>query len=282
MKRLVPSFTIIISIILFSVPQIFAQVKITIAVLNFESKNIEQETAEAVSDILGTELFNTNRFNVVERQAIEKILEEHKLQMSGITDMDQAAQIGKMLNVQKIMIGSVSKLGSNYIINTRLVNVETGELDLAEKIQSGGGESGLPTAISSLAKNIANKVKLEGAVLQVNQQTIMINLGSHHGITQNQILQVVRVGESIKDLDGNIIGKNEDKLGLIKVTEVKEKYSNAIVLESKLPFMRGDKVRETAQTVKAEPDNNNTQNYKTYTKKKTDEKKKVVAPPPVF
>jgi len=258
-------------------PVVVAQVKITVAVLNFEAKNVSQETAEAVSDILGTELFNTNRFQVVERQAIEKIFEEHKLQMSGVTDVDQAAQIGQLLNVQKIMIGSVSKLGATYIINTRLVSVETGELDLAENIQSRGGETGLPDAIAELAKKIAGKVTIEGAILQADQNSVMINLGKEHGITVKQLLQVVRIGETITDLEGNVIGKNEDKIGLIQVVEVKDKYSSAIVIESKLPFTRGDKVRVATATkvpVKKEPPKK--------VIKRVKRKKQPVAPPPMF
>ena len=264
---------IIFIAVCFIAPHVLAQTKITIAVLNFEAKNVNQETAEAVSDILSTELFNTNRFQVVERQAIEKIFEEHKLQMSGVTDMDQAAQIGQLLNVQKIMIGSVSKLGSAYIINTRLVNVETGELDLAENVQSSGGETGLPKAIADLAAKIASKVTVEGAILKVAPNSVMINLGKVHGITVKQLLQVIRVGETITDLDGNVIGKNEDKIGLIQVIEVKDKYSTAAIVESKLPFHRGDKVRVTTSakmSVKEEP--------KKVEKKKV-EKKRPVAPP---
>jgi len=262
--------------IYFITPSVRAQAKITIAVLNFEAKNVSQETAEAVSDILSTELFNTNRFQVIERQAIEKIFEEHKLQMSGVTDMDQAAQIGQLLNVQKIMIGSVSKLGSAYIINTRLVNVETGELELAENVQSSGGETGLPTAIADLATKVSNKVTIEGAILKADPSSVMINLGKVHGITVRQLLQVVRVGETITDLDGNVIGKNEDKVGLIQVTEVKDKYSTAAIVESKLPFRRGDKVRVATSVklpVKEEP-------KKVEQQKKKDERP--VAPPPIF
>ena len=277
-RYIFPILCIVYILSIFFASLVLAQAKITIAVLNFEPKNISIETAEAVSDILSTELFNTNRFQVVERKAVAKIFEEHKLQMSGVTDMDQAAQIGQLLNVQKIMIGSVSKLGSTYIINTRLVNVETGELDLAEKVMSSGGETGLPKAIAELATKISAKVTLEGAILQADPTQVMINLGKVHGITAKQLLQVIRVGETITDLDGNIIGKNEDKVGLIQVTEVKDKYSTASIVESKHPFRRGDKVRIASTTQipvkKEEP--------KKVPEKKKKDTKKSVAPPPIF
>ena len=52
-----------------------AREKIAIAVLDFEAKNINQQNAEAVADLLRTELFNTGSFKVVERAKIRKIIE---------------------------------------------------------------------------------------------------------------------------------------------------------------------------------------------------------------
>ncbi|NQT24505.1 penicillin-binding protein activator LpoB, partial [candidate division KSB1 bacterium] len=39
-----------------------AREKIAIAVLDFEAKNVNQQNAEAVADLLRTELFNTGSF----------------------------------------------------------------------------------------------------------------------------------------------------------------------------------------------------------------------------
>lgn len=122
--------------------------KITIAVLDFDAKNISQESAEAVTDLLRTELFNTGRFKVVERQEIQRIIKEQQFQVSGVTDSDQVVEIGRLLNVQAIMVGTVTKLGSTHLINTRLVNVRTGLVVHAESIESTGGEGKLPGAIS--------------------------------------------------------------------------------------------------------------------------------------
>ena len=266
---------------------LMAQNKTRIAVLSFEAKNVSDATAEAVADILSTELFNTNRFDVIERQAITRILEEQQLQMTGVTDMSQAAEIGKVLNVEKIMIGSVSRLGQTYIINTRLVDVQTGAMELAENTKSNNGEDGLPAAIQELVGEIAQKVVVEGKVIKVTPNTILVDLGTIHGIKKDQIMEVIRFGDVITDLSGSAVGRAEDKIGFIKVVKVNKEYCETQVLQSKTSIQLGDNVRLTTTkfNVPNEPvvqQDDRPQPQKKRPAKKEGKETKPVDLPPVF
>ncbi|MBN1999607.1 hypothetical protein JW935_18780 [candidate division KSB1 bacterium] len=260
----------------------FSQAKTTIAVLNFEAKNVGQETADAVADILSTELFNTNRFRVIERTAIAQLLQEHQLQMTGVTDMSQAAELGKVLNAEKIMIGSVSRLGQTYIINTRLVDVQTGALELAQNTKSENGEEGLPAAIGELARVISQKIVVEGAIIKITTTTILVDLGKAHGVKVGQNLEVIRVGEVVTDLNGAVIGKTEDKVGVLKVKTVRDEFCETEIVESKLSFQLGDKVRITTTAVETKPQVIQQDNSQKYKYKKIPDEDEPVEPPPVF
>jgi len=256
------------------------QNKPTIAVLNLEAKNVGQETADAVADILSTELFNSQRFKVIERQAILRILEEQKLQMTGVTDMNQAVEIGKILNVEKILIGSVSRLGDNYIINTRLVNVKTGALEVAQNATSKRGEEGLTEAITDLVDKMSEKVQIEGAVIRIKGEVLLVDLGLNHGVSEGQELRVVRLGDVVTDLGGTVIGQAEDIIGTLILTAVKADYSEAKAGVVKLPFKVGEKVRLEPGPAEIEPE-------KPVVRKKEKPKKegdpgKAVDTPPVF
>ena len=225
-----------------------ARDKITVAVLDFEPKNVELQSAEAITDLLRTELFNAGRFMVVERQKIQKILEEQKLQMSGVTDTDQAAQIGRILNVKKIMIGTVNRLGGTHIINTRIVDVQSGLVELAEAIESRGGEENLPEAITELALKISTKVGLEGSIIRITEGTVYIDIGGADGVKTGQEFCVIRAGEAITDLDGRVIGARNEIIGILTISKVEDRFSEAPAPEEGTALRKGDKVKPSDGT----------------------------------
>ncbi|NQT24287.1 hypothetical protein HQ585_02920, partial [candidate division KSB1 bacterium] len=224
-----------------------AREKIAIAVLDFEAKNVNQQNAEAVADLLRTELFNTGSFKVVERAKIKKIIEELRFQMSGLTDTDQATEIGRLLNVNKIMVGSVTKLGQTYIINTRIVDVQSGVVTLAEASECRGGEEQLPTAITELALKISFKVGLEGSIIRIQSDEIYVDIGKADGVTLGQYFDVIRLGDVITDLEGRAIGTHDEMVGHILITKVQDRFSIGSVHDVTILFRKGDKVKPATE-----------------------------------
>ncbi|MDI6640975.1 MAG: CsgG/HfaB family protein, partial [Elusimicrobiota bacterium] len=62
--------------------------------------------ASIVSDLLRTELVKIGKFKVLDRANMESILAEQKFQISGCTDQECAVKIGKLLNVQQVVVGT--------------------------------------------------------------------------------------------------------------------------------------------------------------------------------
>jgi TolB-like protein len=231
-----------------------AREKITVAVLDFEPKNIERESAEAITDLLRTELFNTGRFMVVERQKIQKILEEQKFQMSGLTDTDQAAQIGRLLNVKKIMIGSITRLGNTQILNTRILDVQSGVVELAEAVECKGDEENLPAAVTELSLKVSYKIGLEGSIIRITGEVLYIDLGAADGVKVGDVFSVIRTGETVTDLEGRVIGTNSEAIGSLMITKAQDRFSEAAVKEGSRDFQRGDKVKPEEEGARyAEP-----------------------------
>jgi len=237
-----------ISVFLILLPLLaFPREKIALAVLDFDAKNTDQANAEFVTDLLQTELFNTGSFKVVERQKVKKLIEEQHFQSSGMTDMDQAVEIGRLLNVQKIMIGTVTLLGSTYIINTRILDVQSAAVVLAEATECRGGEEELPNAIAQLATTISYKVGLEGSVIRVSANEIFMDLGNVDGVKLGQKFDVIRSGEVITDLEGRVIGATQEIIGTVLVSKIQDRFSVASVEGKKLEFRKGDLVRPSTE-----------------------------------
>ncbi len=109
-------------------------VKSTIAVVDFESVGGEEHLGKAVAEIMRTELIGTGQFRVVERAQISKALSEQQLQHSGLIDDRSAVQIGKFIGADLIIVGSVVKIGDSYTINSRMIDVKTGEAKLGKNV----------------------------------------------------------------------------------------------------------------------------------------------------
>jgi curli biogenesis system outer membrane secretion channel CsgG len=67
-----------------------------IAVFPFDVKNAQW--GDEFSDSITHHLFKTGRVEVVEREALKKVIREQKLTMTGVVDDASAARIGKLLS----------------------------------------------------------------------------------------------------------------------------------------------------------------------------------------
>jgi len=71
---------------------------------------------------------------VVEREKMEQVLNELGKSFSGMLDFSTAAEIGKMLGVEAIVVGTVADMGNYVDLRTRLVDVEKGAAITAAQI----------------------------------------------------------------------------------------------------------------------------------------------------
>jgi hypothetical protein len=95
--------------------------------MDFETVGAEPHLGKAVAEILRTEIISTGKYRVLERAQLDRAIDEQKLQKSGIIDDKNAVEIGKLLGANYIIIGSVVKIGAAYTINSRMINIKTGE-----------------------------------------------------------------------------------------------------------------------------------------------------------
>lgn len=124
-----------------------------IAVMDLDAKGVSKDEAEAVADFLRTDLLNTDKFTVIERSRMQDILKEQQLSLSGLTETEKAAKLGKLLNCKFILVGTLSKLGAQYFLNVRAVDVETGETKLGKREKSGTVEE-----MSEVSRVIASQL----------------------------------------------------------------------------------------------------------------------------
>jgi len=137
--------------------------KVRVAVMDFENNSSwnywGDNLGAAAADALVTQLFETGKFSLVERSQLDAILAEQNLGQSGRVNPSQAADIGRILGVQLILTGSITKFsidtkgggfrgfGVKYSeaesnLDVRLIDTNTAEIMFAGdgegKIRLGG------------------------------------------------------------------------------------------------------------------------------------------------
>jgi len=90
--------------------------KARVAVTKFEVKaaKADYEIGGGLAEMLTTELFNTNRFIVLERRELHDIIKEQDLGASGRVRPNAAAPIGQIEGAELLVVGAVTAFEPNY------------------------------------------------------------------------------------------------------------------------------------------------------------------------
>jgi TolB-like protein len=134
--------------------------KIRLAVIEFKEVDSISQTnnlGTMVSEIFTTEVVNSDAFKIVEREQLQKILQEHTIVQIGIVDTTQAQKLGKMLGADAIITGSVMKIGQKLRIDARVIEVKTGIIVSAESRLCNEELNEISRNVSEITRGLAEK-----------------------------------------------------------------------------------------------------------------------------
>jgi len=217
--------------------------KVKIAFMGIEPSGVSESVASGVSVSFLNALINTHRFEVVERERLEALMEEQGLALSGCTTTECFVKVGQLAGAQKVIVGQVAQVGGSYVVSVRVVDVYSGRVEqsLAEK---SGNLEGLLTVADSLAVQLSGTISVEGTVVSVSGNTIKTDLGSQEDISVNDMVYLVRLGEEFYHPEtGMFLGRDVEELGEAKITKVLADELSEAVLEGAFSVVVGDKVR---------------------------------------
>ena len=152
-----------------------------IAVVNFSKKaavsqDLTFDDASMVTDYVIDALLDTEMFNVIEREQLRAITDEHSFNATGLIDMNTATQLGKLHGVKYLVYGSVVGLSLKDTsidyengrhgkidnvkhtviadVTARFIDVETGRIVLTGRGE--GASSSAQMEIGLKKRNITN------------------------------------------------------------------------------------------------------------------------------
>lgn len=137
--------TLVLIWILFTISIMsFAQTKSSIAVIGIDTKGIRLDNV-SLGNLVRLELEKTNRYEVYDKYDVYTILSEKGINPDSCFGKSNLIKAGKMIDVDKVLTGSVERFGEKIIFVLRMIDVEQGVIEnsnvmeylhLEEEIQS--------------------------------------------------------------------------------------------------------------------------------------------------
>jgi len=157
------------------------RLKKRVAVFEFDDKTDHrwrwwtgQSVGRGMADMLTTELVKSGKYRVMERQAIEAVMKEQQMGLSGAITSESAAKVGKLLGVELAILGAVTEFGykksqtggrlkklgfglgvqsasATVGIDIRFTDTSTGEILAAENVRKEKSKKGLSVDTKELS-----------------------------------------------------------------------------------------------------------------------------------
>ena len=133
----------------------------TIAISYFDNSSGDAKynaLSKGIADMLITDLSKIKGVTIVEREKLEKLIQEIKLGQSKYFDPTTAQKLGKGLGAQNILTGSFYILDNTIRMDARLIDVQTGGIIFAEQVS--GNKNNFFALHQQLANLLAKKLNI--------------------------------------------------------------------------------------------------------------------------
>lgn len=228
-----------------------------LAVLDLTYTPEEPDVGRNIANVIVAELDETGAFEVMERSAVARVLEEQKFGSSGVVDTDTVTSIGKLLGVDGVVVGEVVAFGADKKlfgkaasigVNIRIVDVESAKVVFSDSIivnttKSESGED-KQAMLSRVSQEVANKFVAKIAPHYVDRKKFLLSTGGDAGTPNKRGITFATNGlwdkareqfEQASQIDPqsaavqNNLGVCAERDG--KLTEAIEFYEQAITLD---------------------------------------------------
>jgi TolB-like protein len=139
--------------------------KPTVAIMSFNNGSFGKDAkdydglSKGIPDFLITDMSGNTAIRVIERDQVQKLVDEQKLVTGGQVDKETAVKVGKLLGAQHMIFGVyMTDPKGNFRIDARAVNVETGEIEHVERVDDKADN--IMTSVGTLASKLNTGMKL--------------------------------------------------------------------------------------------------------------------------
>jgi tetratricopeptide (TPR) repeat protein len=220
---------------------------VTMSFVNFQhrgSLSLREGEDEFFIVRLNSLLQENGRVQVLERDLLDKLLEELKLSATDLVDQKKALEVGKLLAARIIATGSILRSGKDLQTSIRLTETETTLLKAAVTET----DTDVSRLADKTAQQVLNKIKqaypIRGYITAVTSGQVQLNIGSETGVHPGMQLKVL---PDPVPADKKQLSPHSLNAPAIRITSVDTKTSTAQVVEPGQVITKRMRVEEIVQ-----------------------------------
>lgn len=184
MKRRIVRGFFILALLALCAPLPAQEIILSVSDFSVESDNTSYKfLGKGLSTLVAGELRRTKTVKILEREQLNRIIEEQKLTLSGLLDESKQVEIGQLLSADYIVFGQIIDMAAAVLISVRMADIETGEVvwedSMTEKLESYDyigayfaqsilAELNLEAEEATVAKVETKEVKQETAIIALS------------------------------------------------------------------------------------------------------------------
>lgn len=137
---------------------------ITVALLDFDA-NLpgNPDLGKQITEALTAVLTGQTGFTLVDRASMNRTLQEHELNLTGLVNSDQATQIGKLVGAKILVTGKAFLLDKKIYVTAKVIGTETGLVE--GLLSSGPKDAEVGQMVIDLSTKLADKLQTSGPKL---------------------------------------------------------------------------------------------------------------------
>lgn len=219
-----------------------------IGVLPFKNDSNFNQFGVTAAEMITADLVNLKSCTVVERSELSRVFEEQKRSAQGFIDEATATELGGILGLDYLLLGSVngsiSKEPGHYYydkkhqrnewvegtttssvtLTLKLVNVKNGQIAWSDQTAVTNYDEDISKALSEAAYDSVRKIykfiPLQGYVLKVESGQYIIDLGTNNNVSNGDIFEVNGTSNAMRHpVTGELIVMKRN-IGELEVIEV--------------------------------------------------------------
>jgi hypothetical protein len=132
---------------------VHAQNDLSVAVFD-PAGEVDAVVKEVVREEVSSIVVNAKGYMVLERQLINKVLEENKFQQGGLVDDSQIIEVGKRMGANYVFVTTISKLDKNFYISCKMIEVLTAKIEKQKTGQTAKGLNDIVQTVQTVVNNM--------------------------------------------------------------------------------------------------------------------------------